>query len=103
MKTNNVVQLPSPGAAPAARSVLDELVREGARRMLQAALEGEVEEFISQFANTVDIEGRRVIVRNGHLPQRDLVTGVGPVSIKDKIHKIQDTRTKYLPGWTMRP
>ena len=82
MKTDNVVQLPSPEAAPAARSVLDELVREGARRMLQAALDGEVEDFVSQFANTVDIEGRRVVVRNGYLPQRDLVTGVGPVAIK---------------------
>ena len=82
MKTDNVVQLPSPEAAPTARSVLDELVREGARRMLQAALEGEVDEVVSQFANTVDIEGRRVIVRNGHLPQRELVTGVGPVAIK---------------------
>ncbi len=82
MKTDNVVQLPSPEAAPAARSVLDELVREGGRRMLQAAIEGEVEEFVAQFANTVDIEGRRVIVRNGYLPERDLVTGVGPMTIK---------------------
>ncbi len=82
MKTNNVIQLPSPEAAPTARSILDELVREGGRRMLQAAIEGEVEEFVAQFGNTVDIEGRRVIVRNGYLPERNLVTGVGPITIK---------------------
>ncbi len=50
------------------RSPLDELVREGARRMLQAAMETEVDEFLATHADRRDDEGRRQVVRNGHLP-----------------------------------
>ena len=82
MTRDTVVQLPGLVRTSTSRSVLDEIVREGARRMLQAALEAEVAEYIAQGAHVVDAEGRRVIVRNGHLPERDLVTGVGPVTIK---------------------
>ena len=50
--------------------------------MLQAALEAEIDEFIAQFANVVDTQGRRVVVRNGHQPERELITGVGPVTVE---------------------
>jgi hypothetical protein len=50
VKSANVINLPRPADAPASRSVLDELVREGARRMLQAAMEAEVEEWIREHA-----------------------------------------------------
>jgi putative transposase len=63
------------------RSPLDVLVREGARRMLQAALESEVQEFLDQHASRVDDQGRRQVVRNGHLPSREIVTGAGPLEI----------------------
>ena len=82
MKSDNVIQLPSPDGGENTRSVLDEIVREGARRMLQAALGIEVDEYIAQFANVVDSAGHRVVVRNGHLPERELVTGAGPVMIR---------------------
>jgi putative transposase len=63
------------------RSPLDVLVREGARKMLQAALESEVQNFLEQHASRVDDQGRRLVVRNGHLPTREIVTGAGPLEI----------------------
>ena len=63
------------------RSPLDVLVREGARKVLQTALESEVQDFLEQHASRVDDEGRRLVVRNGHLPTREIVTGAGPLEI----------------------
>ena len=63
------------------QSPLDQLVREGARRMLQAALENEVEVFLEQHGGRVDDQGRRQVVRNGHLPSREIVTGAGPLEV----------------------
>jgi putative transposase len=81
MNKDNVLSFASPEAeVVSAKSALEELAREGARRMLQEALECEVEEFLSQLR-----EGREesaVAVRNGHLPGRKLVTGIGPLEVK---------------------
>ncbi|MCA9078568.1 MAG: IS256 family transposase [Planctomycetaceae bacterium] len=63
------------------RSPLDELVREGARRMLQAAMEAEVDVFIAQHAGRRDEQGRRQVVRNGRLPAREILTGAGPLEV----------------------
>jgi putative transposase len=63
-------------------SPLDALVREGARKMLQAALEEEVQLFLENHAARVDEQGRRLVVRNGHLPSRQIVTGAGPLEIR---------------------
>jgi putative transposase len=63
-------------------SVLEELAREGARRMLAQALEVEVAQFVEKHQNMIDAEGRRQVVRNGYMPDRDLVTGIGPVKIR---------------------
>jgi transposase-like protein len=60
---------------------LDELVREGARRMLAAALEVEVDAYVSAFAVEVDEQGRRLVARNGHARPRQIVTGAGPVEV----------------------
>ena len=49
--------------------------------MLQAALESEVEAFLEQHAGRVDDQGRRHVVRNGHLPSREIVTGAGPLEV----------------------
>jgi hypothetical protein len=54
---------------------LDELFRQGARRMLAAALEAEVEAYLAAHAER-DEGGRRLVVRNGHAPARTLATGV---------------------------
>jgi len=62
-------------------SPLDELVRQGARQMLQAALESEVQTFLDQHARKVDDQGRRLVVRNGALPARQILTGAGPLEV----------------------
>jgi len=82
MNNDNVVSLQDrEEEIPSPRSVLDELVHEGARRMLQAALEEEVQSYIERHANLLDERGRKVVVRNGYLPQREIVTGAGPLPI----------------------
>lgn len=63
-------------------SPLDDLVRRGARQMLQAALESEVQMFLVEHATKVDGQGRRLVVRNGSLPSRQILTGAGPLEIE---------------------
>lgn len=64
------------------RSPLDELVREGARRMLQEAINAEVEVFIDEHRHRCDEQGRRLVIKNGSLPAREILTGAGPVTIQ---------------------
>jgi putative transposase len=70
------------GTVRTARSILDEIVRNGARRMLQAALEDEVNDFLDAHSSKVDESGRRLVVRNGYMPSRELVTGAGSLEIQ---------------------
>jgi hypothetical protein len=63
------------------RSPLDDLVRQGARQMLQAALESEVQMFLNEHTHKVDDQGRRLVVRNGSLPARQILTGAGPLEV----------------------
>jgi putative transposase len=63
-------------------SPLDEIVRGGARKMLQAAIEEEVEEFLSAHSDRRDDEGRRLVVRNGHKPTREILTGAGRLEVR---------------------
>jgi transposase-like protein len=65
-----------------ARSTLDEIVREGARQMLQAAIEAELDDFVAQQADRRGECGKRLVVRNGHLPSRELLTGAGSLEVK---------------------
>jgi transposase-like protein len=64
------------------RSILDQIVRDGARKMLQAALEDEVNAFLEMHTTKVDEEGRRLVVRNGYLPSRQVVTGAGGLDVQ---------------------
>ena len=63
------------------RSPLDSIVRDGARRMLQAALESEVDAFLEEHAVLLDECGRRRVVRNGTLPTREIATGAGILEV----------------------
>ena len=63
-------------------SVLEEIARRGAQQMLAQAMEAEVALFIENHADKVDENGHRKVVRNGHMPARELVTGIGRVPIK---------------------
>jgi len=64
------------------KSPLDELVREGARRMLQSAIDAEVEAFIAKHEDRRDESGKRLVVRNGSLPEREILTGAGAIPLK---------------------
>jgi len=64
------------------RSPLEEVIIKGAQKMLKLALENEVDEFIQKHSALVDEEGRRIISRNGYMPERDILTGIGPLTIK---------------------
>ena len=63
------------------RSPLDEIVREGAQRMLQAAIDAEVGNFIAQHSDRWDDQDRRLVVRNGRLPSREILSGAGPLEV----------------------
>jgi putative transposase len=66
-------------ATPETIGALETIMREGARKMLQAALEAEIEEHLQRFKNLVDEDGKRRVVRNGTMPERTLLTGAGPI------------------------
>ena len=66
------------------KSPLDELVREGARRMLQAAMDAEVESFLDRYRDRRDDQGRRLVVKNGSLPSREILTGAGPIEVRQR-------------------
>jgi putative transposase len=77
--------------ATATGSVLDYVLREGAREMLQAAIEREVAEYVEAHAGERDpATGRRLVVRNGHLPARKVLTGLGPIEVRQP--RVNDRR-----------
>ncbi|NED83517.1 IS256 family transposase, partial [Streptomyces sp. SID11233] len=90
-------------------SLIDEIVREDARRMLAAALEAEVNQYIAELAAETDEHGPRLVVRNGHHRPRTVVTAAGPVEVKAP--RVNDRRvddengerkrfsSKILPPW----
>ncbi len=63
-------------------SMLDEVVRKGAQKMLRTALNLEVEEFCESHEQLQDSEGRRLVVRNGFNRARDIVTAAGPLRVR---------------------
>ena len=91
---------------------LDDLAREGARRMIAAALEAEVEEYVGSFADEVNEDGRRLVVRNGRGKERRLTVGSGTLPIhaprvKDKrVEEETGERTRFsskiLPRYARR-
>lgn len=72
-------------------STLDELAREGARRMLMLALEAEVAAYVERHAGAVDAEGHRQVVRNGHARPRPVTLGCGTVEVSAP--RVNDRRT----------
>jgi putative transposase len=98
--------------AGASRSLLDEIVRDGARQMLAAALAAEVAAYVDQFTDQVDECGRRLVVRNGHHHQRDVLTAAGAVSVRAprvndrRVDPDTDERQRFssaiLPAWARK-
>jgi transposase-like protein len=58
------------------------MLRDGARRLITQAIESEFEEFLGRHAHRRDGGGRGAVVRNGHLPERNVLTGIGPIPVK---------------------
>jgi transposase-like protein len=74
-----------------ARDVLTDLLRREAVNLLAAAVQAEVGAWIEDHAGVVDELGRRRVVRNGFMPERQIVTGIGPVRVKQP--RVHDRRT----------
>jgi putative transposase len=72
---------------PKGQDVLTEILRDGARRLLAEAIEAEVAAWIDAHAHLKDDAGRRQVVRNGHLPERAIQTGIGEIDVKQpRVH-----------------
>jgi predicted amidohydrolase len=97
-------------SAPA--SLIDEIVREGARRMLAEALAAEVYAYIAAFASERDEHGRRRVVRNGYHHSREVLTRAGAVEVtaprvNDKradpaTGQLQRFSSAILPAWARK-
>jgi putative transposase len=79
MIKDNVISLESPEGNA---DVFTDLLRSGARELIKKAVQTELAEFLSPYKDMKDSEGRPLVVRNGYLPERELMTGIGPVDIK---------------------
>jgi transposase-like protein len=82
------------------RGDLDELAREGAWRMLAAALEAEVEDYLAAHAAERDERGRRLVVRNGHARPREVLTAAGAIPVRAP--RVDDRRTDPVSGQRAR-
>jgi putative transposase len=107
MEENNVIKFVEPGTFV---DGLTEVLRNGARKLLTQAVETEVAEFIGRNCDFVTEEGRRRVVRHGHLPEREIMTGIGPVPvraprIRDRVGQ-GETRIRFssaiLPSYARR-
>ena len=102
----------SNGLGSLGASVLDEIVRDGARRMLAAALQAEVAAYIEAHADQVDENGRRLVVRNGYHAEREVTTAAGAVPVRaprvndKRIDPVTGERKRFssaiLPAWCRR-
>jgi transposase-like protein len=79
---------------------LDEIVREGARRMLAAALEEEVAAYVAAHAGELGEDGRRLVVRNGHARPRQVTTVAGAIEVRAP--RVNDRRVDEVSGGRQR-
>src|SRR3954449_2257240 len=76
---SNVIKLAPPGVFS---DSLTEILRSGARALLTQAVEAEVAEFLAKHADLKTETGHQRVVRHGHLPEREIMTGIGPVAVR---------------------
>ena len=88
------------GGKDASPSLIDEIVREGARRMLAQALAAEVDAYIAQFAAERGGDGRRLVVRNGYHQGREVLTSAGAIEVIAP--RVNDKRADPATGGRMR-
>lgn len=80
---------------------ITDLIRDGARKLLQQAIEAELETLLATHSNERTEDGRLRLVRHGHLPEREVLTGVGPVPVK--VPRVRDRgdgdeKVKFVPS-----
>jgi putative transposase len=75
---------------PQSRDVMTEILRTGAQKMLAQMIQQEVDDWLADRANLQDEQGRRQVVRNGFLPKREIVTGVGAIAVRQP--RVRDRR-----------
>ena len=85
---NNVTKLVQPGSFS---DPLTEILRDGARTLLAQAVDAEVAAFIAKHADLKSEDGHQRIVRHGHLPEREIMTGIGPVVVRQP--RVRDRAT----------
>ena len=101
MSEDTVVKLVQPGMFT---DQLTEILRSGARALLTQAVEAEVAEFLAKHASLKTEEGHQRVVRHGHLPEREVMTGIGPVAVcqprlRDRGVAAADTeRIRFTPA-----
>jgi putative transposase len=88
MNNDNVIAFESSETAAPVSDALSQLVRQGARQIIAQAVEAELKEFLAQYQSHKDDQGRPAVVRNGYLPERTIMTGVGKVEIQ--VPKVRD-------------
>jgi transposase-like protein len=84
--TENVISFPQESS----RSCLDQILQTGAQEMLGRAIENEVAAYVSARSDLVGENGRRLVVRNGHLPERSILTPMGTIPVKQP--RVRDRR-----------
>ena len=88
MNDDNLISLPPSETTESFSDALSDLIRRGARQIIAQAVEAELEDFLAQYRDCRDEQGRQVVVRNGYLPERTITTGVGEVEIQ--VPKVRD-------------
>ena len=81
-------------------SLLDAIVRDGARQMLAAALHAEVAAYVEAFADQLDDDGRRLVVRNGSHAEREVITAAGAIAVRAP--RVNDKRVDDATGQRRR-
>ena len=94
MKEDLIFQRIDP-SEPFSRS-LEDALKEGARRLLQQAIENEVQEFLDGCVAMKAKDGRRSVVRNGYLPERSVQTGIGLVPVKQPRVRDRDKKRRFI-------
>ena len=107
-KDTDIIALRQPGSVD---DPLTEIARDGARRMLAAALRAEAEAFVAQHAEEVLPDGRQRVVRHGYGPERSIQTGIGALDVRrpkvrDRAAGPADEKVRFssaiLPKWARR-
>jgi transposase-like protein len=101
VSNDNVTQLVQPGPFD---DQLTEILRQGARTLLAQAVEAEVADFLAKHVGLRTGDGRQRLVRHGHLPEREVMTGIGPVGVRQPRVRDREAaagdpgRIRFTPG-----